>query len=119
MIQVSVSEAQDRFPELLVAARAGEVVEIQQNGCTFRLTAVSSRPQPSATGVPKAGRLKGKRGVPDDFDEPIEDWLDATFLRYLETQADESVTLEQVRSALAKIPGSMVEDFRRERDERS
>ena len=47
------------------------------------------------------------------------DWLDATFLRYLETQADDSVTLEQVRSALAKIPGSMVEDFRRERDERS
>ena len=48
-----------------------------------------------------------------------EDWLDATFLRYLETQADESVTLEQVRSALSKIPGSMVEDFRREREERS
>ncbi len=46
-------------------------------------------------------------------------WVDASFLRYLETQADESVTLEQVRSALAKIPGSMVEDFRRERDERS
>lgn len=47
------------------------------------------------------------------------DWLDTTFLRYLETQADESVTLEQVRSALAKITGSMTEDFRRERDERS
>src|SRR5207244_11916829 len=47
-----------------------------------------------------------------------EDWLDAAFLRYLETQADESVTLEQVRAALAKIPGSMVEDFRRERDDR-
>jgi hypothetical protein len=47
------------------------------------------------------------------------DWLDTTFLRYLETQADESVTLEQVRSALAKITGLMVEDFRRERDERS
>lgn len=52
-------------------------------------------------------------------DQEEGDWLDAAFLRYLETQADESVTLEQVRSALAKIPGSMVEDFRRERDERS
>lgn len=47
------------------------------------------------------------------------DWLDTAFLRYLEGQADESVTLEQVRCALAKIPGSMVDDFRRERDERS
>ena len=52
-------------------------------------------------------------------DQEEADWPDATFLRYLETQADDSVTLEQVRSALAKIPGSMVEDFRRERDERS
>jgi predicted DNA-binding antitoxin AbrB/MazE fold protein len=52
-------------------------------------------------------------------DQEEGDWLDATFLRYLEAQADESVTLEQVRSALSKIPGSMVDDFRRERDERS
>jgi len=50
-------------------------------------------------------------------DQEDGDWVDTAFLRYLETQADESVTLEQVRSALAKIPGSMVEDFRRERDE--
>jgi len=96
MIQLSVTEAQERFPDLLVAARAGEVVEIQENGCAFRLTAVSSRARPPATGVPKAGRLKGQLVVPDDFDEP----------------------LEQVCAALAKIPGSMVEDFRRERDER-
>ena len=47
------------------------------------------------------------------------DWLDTAFLRYLEAEADESVTLEQVRSALAKIPGSMTDDFRTERDERS
>jgi len=46
-------------------------------------------------------------------DREDEEWVDATFLRYLETQADDSVTLEQVRSALAKIPGSMAEDFRR------
>jgi predicted DNA-binding antitoxin AbrB/MazE fold protein len=45
--------------------------------------------------------------------------LDSSFLRYLESQADESVTLDQVRSALAKIPGSMIEDFRQEREERS
>jgi len=46
------------------------------------------------------------------------DWLDAAFLGYLERQADDSVTLEQVRAALAKIPGSMVDDFRSERDDR-
>ena len=71
MIRLSVSEAQHRFPELLSAARAGEMVEIQQNGWTFRLTAVSSRPPVS--GVPKAGRLKGQLVVPDDFDEPLDD----------------------------------------------
>ena len=73
MIQISVSEAQARFPELLVAARAGEVVEIQQNDCTFRLTAVVPRPRPPETGVPKAGRLQGQLMVPDDFDEPLDE----------------------------------------------
>jgi predicted DNA-binding antitoxin AbrB/MazE fold protein len=43
---------------------------------------------------------------------------DAIFLRYLDAEADDSVTLQSVRAALAKIPGSLVEDFRRERDER-
>ena len=52
-------------------------------------------------------------------DQQQEDWRDVAFLRYLEGQADESVTLEQVRAALAKIPGSMSQDFHMERDERS
>ena len=63
--------------------------------------------------------LKEQQQVTVTVSDQEEDWLDATFLRYLETQADESVTLEQVRSALSKIPGSMVDDFRREREERS
>lgn len=71
MPHLSVSEAQQRLPELLSAARAGEVVEIQQNGWTFRLTAVPSRPP--VTGTPKAGRLKGQIVVPTDFDEPLEE----------------------------------------------
>jgi predicted DNA-binding antitoxin AbrB/MazE fold protein len=52
-------------------------------------------------------------------DEDEADWEDTAFLRHFESQADDSITIEQVRTALAKIPGSMVEDFRRERDERS
>jgi hypothetical protein len=71
--------------------------------------------------------LKGQPDWPDGSrlvvapvsDEHDENWLDVAFLRYVETQADDSITLEQVRSGLAKIPGSMVEDFRSERDERS
>jgi predicted DNA-binding antitoxin AbrB/MazE fold protein len=51
-------------------------------------------------------------------DQDPEGLVDSAFLQYLEAQADESVTLEEVRAALGKIPGSMVEDFRRERDDR-
>jgi predicted DNA-binding antitoxin AbrB/MazE fold protein len=47
------------------------------------------------------------------------DVTDVAFLHYLEAEADDSVTLESVRAALAKIGGSLAEDFRRERDERS
>lgn len=50
-------------------------------------------------------------------DQSDGDWLDPAFLHYLETQADETVTIEQVRSAMAKIPGSMAQDFSDERDE--
>ena len=40
------------------------------------------------------------------------------YIPYIATEADPSVTLEQVQKALASIPGSLVEDFARERDER-
>jgi len=47
------------------------------------------------------------------------DWSDNTFLRSIESDADESISLEEVRAGLGKIHGSMTDDFRRERDERS
>jgi predicted DNA-binding antitoxin AbrB/MazE fold protein len=34
------------------------------------------------------------------------------------SEADETVTLEQVQQAMSKIPGSLVGDFARERDNR-
>jgi predicted DNA-binding antitoxin AbrB/MazE fold protein len=43
---------------------------------------------------------------------------DIDFLRYLETQADDSITLEEVRAELSKIPGSMAEVIRQEREDR-
>jgi predicted DNA-binding antitoxin AbrB/MazE fold protein len=42
--------------------------------------------------------------------------IDHEFLAYCETQADDSVSLEAVRQALSKIPGSLVDDIRAERD---
>jgi antitoxin (DNA-binding transcriptional repressor) of toxin-antitoxin stability system len=76
MIHLDVSEAQERLPELLAAAGAGETIEIRQNGSTFHLTAVQPRPErprPPITGVPKAGQFKGMFVVPDDVDEPLEE----------------------------------------------
>ena len=43
--------------------------------------------------------------------------LDEGFLAYCASQADDSVSLETVRQALAKIPGSLTDDIRAERDE--
>lgn len=44
--------------------------------------------------------------------------FDEEFLAYCETQVDDAVSLEDVRQALAKIPGSLADDIRAERDER-
>ena len=43
---------------------------------------------------------------------------DDNYLPVIADEADTTVTLEQVQRALAKIPGSLVEDFTRQRDER-
>jgi predicted DNA-binding antitoxin AbrB/MazE fold protein len=50
--------------------------------------------------------------------DAAEDLLDPEFLAYSETQADDSVSLEAVRQELAKLPGSLADDIRAERDER-
>lgn len=54
----------------------------------------------------------------ESFAAAEENLLDREFLAYCETQADDSVSLEAVRQALAKIPGSLTDDLRAERDER-
>lgn len=51
---------------------------------------------------------------PETAEEP---WLDAEYHADCESAADQ-ITLEEVRAALAKIPGSLTEDFRAEREER-
>jgi len=47
-----------------------------------------------------------------------EDVLDAEFLESCRAEADPSVSLQVVRDALAKIPGTLTDDIRAERDER-
>jgi len=49
---------------------------------------------------------------------PLADWLDRDFLRAYAPDADESISLDEVRRALANIPGRLADDIRAERDER-
>ena len=49
---------------------------------------------------------------------PPEPWLDAECLAACAGEADDAVSLEAVRAALAKIAGSLTEDFIAEREER-
>jgi glucan phosphorylase len=46
-----------------------------------------------------------------------QDWLDRDFLKNYAQEADDSVSLDDVRQALAKIPGRLADDIRKERDE--
>jgi predicted DNA-binding antitoxin AbrB/MazE fold protein len=48
--------------------------------------------------------------------EAEEQVFDRDFLAYCETQADDSASLEEVRQALATIPGSLADDIRAERN---
>lgn len=72
MIQVTISQAQQRLPDLLAEAEAGNGVEIHDaNGRTFRL--VANPPRPPVTGVPRAGSCKGLIEIDADFDAPLEE----------------------------------------------
>lgn len=47
-----------------------------------------------------------------------EDWLDIECLEECTAEVDGGISIEEVRAALAKIPGSLTADFIAERDER-
>ncbi len=53
-----------------------------------------------------------------NISEALDDLVDSEFLRYLESQADDSVPLEQVRAELSTIPGSMAEAILQGREDR-
>jgi predicted DNA-binding antitoxin AbrB/MazE fold protein len=47
-----------------------------------------------------------------------EDWLDVECMQQSAQEADDSISLESVREALSKIPGSLTADFVVEREDR-
>jgi len=47
-----------------------------------------------------------------------EDGVDTAYMQQCGREADEQVTLAMVRQALAKMPGSLTQDFIAERDDR-
>ena len=63
--------------------------------------------------------LKEHQQVTVTVSDQDDDLVDSAFLRHFEAEADDSIDISTVRSALSKIPGSMTDDFRAERDERS
>jgi hypothetical protein len=64
-----------------------------------------------------AAHLSPANGADSATVSPDKDWLDRDYLKTYAQEGDESVSLESVRQAMAKIPGRLVDDIRAERDE--
>ena len=64
-----------------------------------------------------AAHLSPANGSDSASPSPHEDWLDRDYLKTYAQEGDESVSLESIRQAMAKIPGRLVDDIRAERDE--
>jgi predicted DNA-binding antitoxin AbrB/MazE fold protein len=52
---------------------------------------------------------------PDDF---VNAWLDHEYIAAIEARQEPEPSLEEVRAALAKIPGNLSDDIRTERESR-
>jgi hypothetical protein len=65
-----------------------------------------------------ASRLSQTPTADESTISPKDDWLDRDFLSTYAQEADDSVSLDAVRQAMAKIPGRLADDIRAERDER-
>jgi len=80
---------------------------IYENGILRPLEDLPLREKELVTITVNDGAKAPEELIDDDF---LEDW---------QGLADEDVTLEQVRAALSKIPGSMAEQIIRDRDDRA
>lgn len=64
-----------------------------------------------------AAHVPGTTDANGDTASTKQDWLDRDFLKTYAEEADDRVSLEEVRQAMAKIPGRLADDIRAERDE--
>lgn len=71
----------------------------------------------NATQAALATRVGMKIKEPVALVEDEEFW-ESELGQYISAEADDSVSIEEVRSALSAIPGSLAEEISRERDER-
>ncbi|MEH2456457.1 type II toxin-antitoxin system Phd/YefM family antitoxin [Nostoc sp.] len=70
MQQITLAEASQNLPDLIEAALSGEeIIIIKDNQHLVRLTPVSPVQR-----RPQFGSAKGLVTIPDDFDEPLEDF---------------------------------------------
>ncbi|MCI0388184.1 MAG: hypothetical protein MOB07_05375 [Acidobacteria bacterium] len=81
-------------------------------------TAAMLQAKAEAQGVSLDELLRLVFEAPNEKEESLDSLLDWEYIAECTAEADPSITLEEVREALSKIPCSMTEDFRRERDER-
>jgi hypothetical protein len=65
-----------------------------------------------------AAQIPAMTLVNDETSPPKLEWLDRDFLKSYSRDADDSVSLDEVRRAMAKIPGRLADDIRAERDDR-
>lgn len=68
-----------------------------------------------AVGEPAAAVFAALRSRYGPGSEP--GWFDTALMDRCATEADDTVTLEEVHAALANIPGSLTDDFLAERDD--
>jgi len=92
----------------------GQTVTIQ----ITQQTAAMLQARADAQGVSLDELLRLLFEAPNGRQENLDALLDWEYIAECAAEADPSITLEEVRQGLSKIEGSMVEDFRRERDER-
>jgi hypothetical protein len=65
-----------------------------------------------------AAQIPANRPADGEGSPAKQEWLDRDFLRTYAHDADDAVSLDEVRRAMAKIPGRLADDIRAERDER-
>ena len=75
MRTVSAQEAENQLSALLDAVEAGEEVVIAREGRAVARLVTAKTPSP----LRRLGSLVGKLNVPDDFDDPLPDDLQALF----------------------------------------